>query len=599
MTPRVASTVPPWLRIAIALLMVAPAVVAIVVIVGRPWHPVDDLAIIDLHVRDVWSVHFPLTGLFSRPGWNHPGPAMFWLIGLLSGVTGGAAWATRVGGPVLAAIAFVWLAVTTARAGRGPLLAAAAVSGFTFLAFEPWVVTDPWNLHIPLPYFVVFLFLTVLAAAGSSRHLIGMSVAASLILQTHVAYGLLLALGFAYVLGWILADARRSGHLPPAWKSTLAWCAGIWLVSWIPPLVDVVIHWPGNLGKVASYFAHGAYTHVGLTEATRIFADDFRPIPPWLGATERTQPITGLAIPASLVWLAVPAALLVIGLLAARRAHNRLTTRAVAFAAVLAVGAIIAISRADGPHAYTFQWRSIVAAFLVVVCVWAAADWLRSQVHVLETLGVVGACAVLVWGVVDLGSAVRPDTPGPLEIRERDMAAMLPAMRAAHVRGRNIYVSAVGGTLPTLFGGVIDELDRLGAHVFVKDQLGRIYGDQRRVDHHPIQQTWYVTEQGSVVPSLLTEPGARLLSSTSPLTPARNRELDRLQAELTEQLLAVGQGRVRANLDQSWIGLLLRNVAGIDHDVARRIGELDRQVSRDDGCRCAIVVVPGAPSTRN
>lgn len=580
---------------AIALLMVAPAVVAIVVIVGRPWHPVDDLAIIDLRVRDVWSIHFPLTGLFSRPGWNHPGPAMFWFIGLLSGAAGHAPWATRVGGPVLAAIAFVSLAAVTARAGRGPLLAAAAVTGLTFLSFEPWVIRDPWNLHIPLPFFVVFLFLTVLASARSSRHLIGMSLAGTIMLQTHVAYGPLIAVGFAYALGWIAFDARRARVLPPRFRSTLAWCAGVWLVSWIPPMLDVVLHWPGNLGKVVSYFVHGSYPHVGLHQAAQIFADEFRPIPPWLGASERTQALTGHALTASLVWLLVPAVLLVVGFLAARALGRHLETRAVGLAAVLSVVAMVAISRADGPHAYTFQWRAAVAAFVVVTCLWPSALWLRERAAVPDTLFVVGACAILLCGAISLGLAVFPDDPGPLEIRERDIAAMTPAIRRHDVSGRAIFVSSVGSTLPALFGGVVDELDRQGAHVLLKDQLGRIYGDQRRVDHHRVDQTWYVTEQGSLVPALLAQPGARLLAKTSPLTPAEQRELDRLQDQMRIQLRAVGHGRAVANIDQSWFASLLRDVRGIDHVAARRISELDRKVGRHDDCRCAIVVVPGPP----
>ena len=68
------------LGILLAIAIVAPPIVAIVAMAGRTWHPVDDFAIIDLRVRDVFTTHPSLTGLFSRPGWDHPGPALFWLI---------------------------------------------------------------------------------------------------------------------------------------------------------------------------------------------------------------------------------------------------------------------------------------------------------------------------------------------------------------------------------------------------------------------------------------------------------------------------------------------------------------------------------------
>ena len=61
------------LGVLLAALMLLPCIVAIACIAGRPWLPVDDFASIDLHVRDVWSLHPPLTGLYSRPPWNHPG----------------------------------------------------------------------------------------------------------------------------------------------------------------------------------------------------------------------------------------------------------------------------------------------------------------------------------------------------------------------------------------------------------------------------------------------------------------------------------------------------------------------------------------------
>lgn len=190
--------------------MLLPAVVAIAVLAGRPWKPVDDFAIIDLLVRDVWSAHIPLTGLFSRPGWNHPGPAMFWLMAPLSAVTGNAPWATRIGGPILQAVALGWLAWVTWRRGLTTLLAAATVTALTCLAVGPEVFRQTWNLHVPLPYFILFLFLTTFVASGSFRQLIAMSLVGSLIVQTHIGYTLLIAVGFAWAIGWTLIDARRT-----------------------------------------------------------------------------------------------------------------------------------------------------------------------------------------------------------------------------------------------------------------------------------------------------------------------------------------------------------------------------------------------------
>ena len=94
-----------WLALVVIGLMVAPAVAAFVSLAGRAWWPTDDFAIIDLRVRDVFTMNTPSTGLYSRPGWNHPGPLMFWGIAPLSWLSGDATWATRVGGAILQALA--------------------------------------------------------------------------------------------------------------------------------------------------------------------------------------------------------------------------------------------------------------------------------------------------------------------------------------------------------------------------------------------------------------------------------------------------------------------------------------------------------------
>ncbi|MFP5487294.1 MAG: hypothetical protein ACLGHQ_03180 [Acidimicrobiia bacterium] len=49
-----------------------------------------DIALIELRIRDVLSAHPPLTGAYSRYGWDHPGPAFFWLAALPYRLLGGA-----------------------------------------------------------------------------------------------------------------------------------------------------------------------------------------------------------------------------------------------------------------------------------------------------------------------------------------------------------------------------------------------------------------------------------------------------------------------------------------------------------------------------
>src|SRR5918998_3083802 len=86
----------PSLVIAFAVVLV-PMAVAIVEVLGRRWTPAGDVALEMLQVSEVGTAHTPLTGAWSRWGWNHPGPLLFyvlapftWLfgnVGALVGVT--------------------------------------------------------------------------------------------------------------------------------------------------------------------------------------------------------------------------------------------------------------------------------------------------------------------------------------------------------------------------------------------------------------------------------------------------------------------------------------------------------------------------------
>src|SRR4051794_17754747 len=228
------------LGIALAIAMVAPPVVAVMVMAGRTWHPVDDFALVDLHVRDVFTTHMSLTGLFSRPGWNHPGPALFWLIGLVSGPLGQPAWATGVGGALIGAAAMGWLAWATWRQGLRTMLTAAAVVGMTYLGIGAWVIRQPWNLHIPLVALPLAIFLALLVATGSTRHLIGLAVVASVVVQTHIGFLLPVLTVSVAALVCVALDARRVGHLPERWRSTLAWSTAALVILWLPPIVDVI-----------------------------------------------------------------------------------------------------------------------------------------------------------------------------------------------------------------------------------------------------------------------------------------------------------------------------------------------------------------------
>src|SRR5262245_6610486 len=77
--------------------------------VSRPWRPVNDWAIIDDQVRSV-GVVTPLIGAFSRYGWRHPGPWMFWVLAVPYRLGGSSPNAILVGAALLNAAALAGIA---------------------------------------------------------------------------------------------------------------------------------------------------------------------------------------------------------------------------------------------------------------------------------------------------------------------------------------------------------------------------------------------------------------------------------------------------------------------------------------------------------
>jgi hypothetical protein len=420
---------------------------------------------------------------------------------------------------------------------------------------------------------------------------IGLAIAATVVVQTHVGFALPVATAVVFAVACVAIDARRAGHLPDRWRSTAVITAAVLVVLWAPPIIDVLVNWPGNLGKIAKYFAGGNYHHVGLSEAAGIVASEFRFLPPWLGGSTHLGVFTGFATGASRAWLLIPVVVLGTGAVAAARTRRSRDRRMVALAIALFVVAILAISRADEPRAYTFEWRVVVAAFVVVAGVQAIASWLP-RVRTATAIVTALAVGLAVWGAIDLGVRVTDDTTGPLEARSRAIAEMLPVVRATPP-GRRVLVRPSGPTLRSLFDAVIDELDREDVDVRVDPELGRIFGGRRRGTPGAVDEVWYVTEVGSTVPTLLAQPGARLVASTSPLGRAENRELDRLQATLRAQLVRAGHPGAVAFLDQPLFALFVRDIPGVDRALAARVSVLNERVDRHDGCRCAIVAVPG------
>ena len=129
-------------------LVTLPFLVSAVVWLVRGYTPTSDVSLIELRIRDV-SSQFPLTGVYSRFGYEHPGPALFLLMWVPYHLLGS-------DGAALVASMLLWSAVLVGTVvalfgrhfgGRAALLAAGtAMAVVLIVGWKP--VAEPWNPHI-------------------------------------------------------------------------------------------------------------------------------------------------------------------------------------------------------------------------------------------------------------------------------------------------------------------------------------------------------------------------------------------------------------------------------------------------------------------
>jgi len=592
-------------------LALTPLVAVLVTRVGRPYFPMEDSASVDLLVRDVFGAHTPLVGAYSR-GFNHPGPMMFWLLAPLSKLAGGAPWATLVGGALFqgAVIAAAgWLALR--RGGLAFMLAILAGLGLAYSSFASGTqFLEAWNPYLAFPLFMLFLLQTWALAEGSRWQLLGVAVTGSLLVQFHIGYLPLVAAALLWAGVTVLVDHHRDrgveqGAQPevesaeraqPAWR-LVALASGVALLAlWLAPVVQQLTGRPGNLGEIWRFFTDGAPV-AGRSAAARVFAVEFRMLPPWLFGSESFGFGTGTVEQDSAAWLLVPVALLVAGFVASQRSGRRPDRHLVELAAVNAVASWFALSRVSVDLLpYLFYWRVISAVFVVVASGWAIANAVRIRERPVSC-AVSGMVLVVVialsFGARALDVVDRTENAVRLERYGRDAMAQVHQHALPRVP---VLVRALGLTVGGFDQGIIDALDRDGVDVRVDRQYGYHFGRQRAATRAEVGEVWYVAQDGHYAIELGELPGARRVAYVSPLPKAEDDELMALQRTIAHQLEAAGRADLLDVLDNLFLAFILERdpVPGVDMRAVRRVAVLNAKVLESNGCRCSITAFPAA-----
>jgi hypothetical protein len=415
-----------WLVVLAGTLVVGlPMLVALADLHGQHWHPVLDLAMTELRVRDAWTTQSPLVGLPGRilpdhPGGqgSHPGPLSFYLLAPVYRLLGSSSWALEA-----AAVAIHLVAIATAlwlghrRAGWRGVVATGALLAVVIRGYGQLLLTQPWNPYLPLLVWIVVLLAGWSVLAGDSPAVIPMVVAGSFCAQTHVPY--LLPAG-GLTIGCIVVVALRRD------RAALV-AAGIGAVLWVPPVVDQIVNEPGNAWKLLEHFRSPPEESLGLVDGVRLalrhldawagfagqFADTGRfvsPSSPWRGAVVLA------------VWLAAAAFAVRAGSLALRSLHA-------VVGAALVLG-VVSMTRIFGlPWFYLTLWAWGTSAVALGAVVWtgivAARRFIpRASMRPVSTLAMpaLGATVLVVAAVLSTVSFADAEVP---EERLSDAVAAL------------------------------------------------------------------------------------------------------------------------------------------------------------------------------
>jgi hypothetical protein len=264
------------------------------------WQLQGDLALELLRSRDVWG-HTPFVGPFSRYGWSHPGPALFFIFSIPAHFPINPSLAVS-----LFSLILKWAPLTMAliiilrKLGKTSAIVFAAFANLFLIHHrdEIWTI---WNPTVGLCLFVL-LVIVVSAQPDKSFTLFLSLCAGSILIQSHIGFAIPVAV-LICLAWWKYFLAQRKGD-HPRWIRHLVVTGSLTFLLWLPPVLDSITG-SGNLQDVFRFFVStnsGVSESVGVKSALEIVSNQLIPFSAWNGRSDLS--VGGMASSASVGWLA-------------------------------------------------------------------------------------------------------------------------------------------------------------------------------------------------------------------------------------------------------------------------------------------------------
>ncbi len=550
-----------------------PLLVAAVVLHGRNYHPVLDLAMTEFRVRDVGSMHTPLIGLPGRIGkfpeqGSHPGPMSFYLVAPVYRLLGASAWSMLVGAIVVNIAALGAALAMAFRRGGWWLTGATAVWLLVSMrGYGVGVLSQPWNPYLPLVAWTVVVLAAWLVLDGDHLMLVPLVVAGSLCAQTHVPY-LLLCVGLFGVCAAVVSMRWRRGDTSV--RRSLAWAVGVGTVLWLPPLVDEAVHTPGNISMLLEHFTSPSEEPIGVRQGVAVL---LRHLDVWQvlfgsgsgGFVDAAYRPDRSVVPGALmlgVWL-------VAVVVTVRLRHRSLLHLHACLAAVLVLETVSMVRIFGKVWYYLTLWAwsvtvlmaiSSAATFVVVL----RRRWGDARRTPLLRTAAVGGAVLATYSMVSLLADAAVAQP-PEQRLSTPLGALIEPTVAAIREGVGAADGPTGRYVVTwsdayFFGsqgyGLVNDLERAGLHVGV-DETFRVPVTPQRVLDRSVATAEVHLSTGTYIDEWRAKPDAVEVAYVDERTPDEVAEYAELRQSAIDGLEAAGLADVVDLVDTNLFGASL------------------------------------------
>jgi hypothetical protein len=557
------------LFVASIVVAVVPVAVATTRAIHNGWIPTGDNALFAIRARDLFTHNLPLLGSWSSASLNastqinHPGPLYFDLLAVPARLWQSGA-GVAFGAALINVLCIVGIAVFAYRRGGAfvgtAVMAATAALGWS-MGSE--MLFEPWNPHSALLPFMFFLVLVWSVTCGDLPALPFAAATASLLVQTHLSYALIVPLLGAWGLAGLILHARAERRRDwSSWvtqrRRTLRFgiAAGVGLaVCWIQPLIEqFTSDGDGNLTRLVDNARNSKAGTIGIGFGTRVVATVVSLPPWWFRPSMSDAFVKGWNAPAlgfAVLSLVVLCALLGWCAWNARRRNDRTS----ALAAVTAVVGVVAalITAWQGPVTvfgdvtpHTFRWLWPLGAFaFFALAVNVGRRLVRNGDQGGRTSWLVGTLVLVTVVVAALNLPFNDAGSGP-NSQEYAIPATQELNRkigSLEDQGPLLIDDLFKGVFADPYGGaVIAELQRRGIPFVAHDPgLVRQFGPGRVYDGHNAKAALLlrIGEARQGAPS-----GSHRVARGEGLSADDRRELSRLKARISAYIEA---GELRLN----------------------------------------------------